>query len=116
MGRRGGPGLLAVALVIRGLGLGAVTIPVMAAAYVDLAKPQVPHASVITRIAQQIGGSFGTAVLAVILEGAAGSLRGPAMAPAFATSFEWTIGLTVIALLAALWLPARAVQPARSAA
>lgn len=110
------PWLLAVALVIRGLGLGAVTIPVMAAAYVDLAKPQVPHASVITRIAQQIGGSFGTAVLAVILEGAAGSLRGPAMAPAFATSFEWTIGLTVIALLAALWLPARAVQPARSAA
>ena len=74
------------------------------------------HDALSARIAQQIGGSFGTAVLAVILEGAAGSLRGPAMARAFATSFEWTIGLTVIALLAALWLPARAVQPARSAA
>jgi len=101
---------------VRGFGLGAVTIPVMAVAFLGLDKQQIAHSSVVTRTVQQIGGSFGTAVLAVILEGAAGSLRGPAMAPAFATSFEWTIGLTVIALLAALWLPARAVQPARSAA
>jgi hypothetical protein len=54
--------------VARGFGLGAVTIPVMAAAYVGLDKPQVAHASVLTRTTQQIGGSFGTAVLAVVLE------------------------------------------------
>jgi hypothetical protein len=44
--------------------------PVMVAGYIGLDKQQIPHSSVLTRTAQQIGGSFGTAVLAVILEGA----------------------------------------------
>jgi EmrB/QacA subfamily drug resistance transporter len=101
------PWLLSAALVVRGLGLGAVTIPVMAAAYVDLDKPQVPHASIITRTAQQVGGSFGTAILAVILETGAAGQSGPAMAPAFSQSFVWTIGFTAVALAAAFWLPAR---------
>ena len=38
--------------------------------YIGLDKQQIPHSSVLTRTAQQIGGSFGTAVLAVILSGA----------------------------------------------
>ena len=62
--------LLALWMVIRGFGLGAVTMPVMVAGYIGLDKQQIPHSSVLTRTAQQIGGSFGTAVLAVILEGA----------------------------------------------
>jgi len=41
--------------VARGFGLGAVTISVMAAASVGLDKPQVAHASVLTRTTQQIG-------------------------------------------------------------
>lgn len=112
------PWLLSAALVVRGLGLGAVTIPVMAAAYVDLDKPQVPHASIITRTAQQIGGSFGTAVLAAILENAIAAQQGGSPAPAFAQSFTWTIGFTIIALVAALWLPAQAPsrEPAKSPA
>lgn len=48
-------------LVLRGFGLGAVTVPVMAVAFVGLDRPDVPHASILTRIAQQIGGSFGVA-------------------------------------------------------
>ncbi len=102
----GDPWLLSAALVVRGLGLGAVTIPVMAAAYIDLDRPQVPHASIITRTAQQIGGSFGTAVLAILLESATVAQPG-AIATAFAQSFEWAIGFTLLALVAALWLPAR---------
>ncbi|MEQ1770843.1 MAG: MFS transporter, partial [Devosia sp.] len=105
------PWLLGAALVVRGLGLGAVTIPVMAAAYVDLDRPAVPHGSIITRTAQQIGGSFGTAVLAVILET---GLHGPAPAYAFGWSFGWTVGFTVVALVAALWLPGQA--PAKATA
>ena len=62
--------ILMSALVVRGFGLGAVTIPLMTAAFVGLDRPDVPHASIITRIAQQIGGSFGVALLAVILDGA----------------------------------------------
>ncbi len=98
------PWLLGLALLVRGLGLGAVTIPVMAAAYIDLDRPQVPDASIITRTAQQIGGSFGTAALAVILDTA---LRATAPAAAFGQSFAWTIGFTLVALIAAFWLPAR---------
>lgn len=99
------PWLLGLSLVVRGLGLGAVTIPVMAAAYVDLDRAQVPHASIITRTAQQIGGSFGTAVLAVILEQA---MQATGLSAAFGQSFGWTIGFTLIALVAAFWLPATA--------
>ena len=58
-----------VALFVRGFGLGAVTMPLMAVAFLGLEHEEVPDASIITRIAQQVGGSFGTAVLAVILAG-----------------------------------------------
>ncbi len=70
------PWLLALWLVIRGFGLGAVTIPVMAVAFLGLDKQQIAHSSVVTRTVQQIGGSFGTAVLAVILSGAIAARHG----------------------------------------
>jgi hypothetical protein len=59
--------LLALWLLARGIGLGAVTISVTAVAYLGLDRAQVPHASVLTRTAQLIGGSFGFAALAAAL-------------------------------------------------
>jgi EmrB/QacA subfamily drug resistance transporter len=104
--------VLALCLVIRGLGLGAVTMPVMVAAYIGLDAREIPHSSVLTRTAQQIGGSFGTAVLAVILEGAIAS-RPAALADAFHVAFWWAAGFSALAVLLALWLPgARQVAPA----
>ena len=100
--------LLVAALVVRGVGLGGVTIPVMAAAYVGLEKPSIPHASIITRVAQQIGGSFGTAVLAVVLARAA---DGHSPSGAFDVTFWWSIAITLLAVLLALRLPVRAVRP-----
>jgi len=41
----------------------------MAGAFTGLPRESVPDASSVTRIMQQVGGSFGTAVLAVILVG-----------------------------------------------
>lgn len=99
--------LLAAFLVARGFGLGAITIPVMAAAYIGLDKAQVAHSSVLTRTAQQIGGSFGTAVLAVVLEQALAAHPGRPTS-AFDIAFWWTIGATALAVLPALWLPGRA--------
>ena len=61
--------LLGAALVVRGVGLSASNIAVMAGAYRDLGHAQIPDASTVTRIAQQVGASFGTAVLAAILAG-----------------------------------------------
>ena len=103
--------MLVVALLVRGLGLGAVFIPLMAVGFVGLAKEDVPHASIITRIAQQVGGAAGTAVLAVILQGAVTSV-GPV--EAFQHSFWWAVGFTALAVVLSLLLPGRPkpVQPA----
>lgn len=111
--------ILMSALVVRGFGLGAVTIPLMTAAYVGLDRPDVPHASIITRIAQQVGGSFGVALLAVILDGAlAAGTRSPALA--FDRAFWWLIGFTGLAGALSLALPGRpgsvAGSPASAAA
>ncbi len=107
------PWLLALWLVIRGFGLGAVTIPVMAAAYLGLDGQQIAHSSVVTRTAQQLGGSFGTAVLAVILEGAVAAHHG-GLAAAFDVAFWWSAGFSALAVLLSLWLPGsvRAQKPA----
>ena len=96
-------------LVLRGFGLGAVTVTVMAVAFVGLDRPDVPHASILTRIAQQIGGSFGVALLAVILEGltAAGDGSAAATAYAFDQAFWWSIGFTAVAIVVSLTLPGR---------
>jgi EmrB/QacA subfamily drug resistance transporter len=105
--------LLALVLVVRGFGLGAVTIPVTAVAYLGLDKQQISHSSVVTRTAQQIGGSFGTAILAVILENAVAAHHG-VLASAFDVAFWWSAGFSVIATLLALWLPgAQRVREAR---
>jgi len=104
--------LLAVWMVIRGFGLGAVTMPVMVAGYIGLDKQQIPHSSVLTRTAQQIGGSFGTAVLAVILEGGIAAHHG-ALADAFHVAFWWSVGFSAVAVLLSLWLPG--AQPAPEA-
>jgi len=107
--------LLAISLVIRGAGLGGVTIPIMAAAYRGLRPAQVPHASSATRILQQVGGSFGAAVFAMILQTqltthAARSIVG--QAAAFDVAFWWSAGLIAVAVAAALLLPATKTRSA----
>ena len=100
--------LLALSLVVRGAGLGAVTIPIMATAYLGLTPNQVPHASTVTRISQQIGGAFGTAILAMILTTQLHAHRAsglPGQASAFGTAFWWSLGFTAIAIVPALALP-----------
>jgi EmrB/QacA subfamily drug resistance transporter len=101
---------LAAALVVRGAGLGAVTIALMAGAFQDLTRAKLPDASSVTRIAQQVGGAFGAAVLVVILASqraalvAAGSA---ATAIAFGHTFWWCVGFTALAVIPALALPGR---------
>jgi len=105
------PVLLAGALVVRGAGLGTVMMAVLFGAYEGLAKPQVPHASTTTRIMQQLGGSFGTAILAVLLQrGLAAHAADPAIA--FDHAFAWSIALSLPALIAAFFVPGRRPAPA----
>jgi len=98
--------LLMAALLVRGVGLGAVTMPLMALGFRGLEHSQVPDASIITRIAQQVGGSFGTAVLAMILTGTLTAATSPdALAGAFRQSFWWALCFTAAGILISLTLP-----------
>ncbi|GAA1597395.1 MDR family MFS transporter [Kribbella karoonensis] len=96
--------LLAIALVIRGAGLSAVNLAVMVGAFRDLEPAQIPHASSTTRIMQQLGGAFGAATLAVVLQS---QLTRHSIQLAYAHSFAWAIGFTVLAALPALFLGKR---------
>ncbi|AYG03376.1 MDR family MFS transporter [Gryllotalpicola protaetiae] len=100
---------LMAALLVRGFGLGIVTVPLMALAFRGLERAEVPDASIISRIATQVGGAFGTAVLAVILEGALNSATssGGAVA-AFQGAFWWSIGFAAVGVGLAFLLPGKA--------
>ncbi len=104
---------LMAALLVRGFGLGAVTIPLMALAFRGLARTEVPDASIISRIATQIGGSFGAAVLTVILEGAAATAQTPEQAAgAFQQAFWWAVGFAAVGAAFSLLLPGKATTVA----
>jgi hypothetical protein len=93
---------LSVALLVRGFGIGAVLIPPLSVAYTDIGPADIQHATMNTRIAQQVGASFGVAIVAVVLQ----SLLGHGEVGAFHTAFWWAIGITVAAFIPALALPA----------
>ena len=97
-------------------------MPAMAAAYQTLERAAVPRATSTLNIIRTIGGSFGTAVLTVVLQrriaveipgatGDLGSLRGGAaaaaepLAAAFGATFWVAVGLTALALIPAPFLP-----------
>lgn len=108
---------LGAVLLIRGFGMGAVMIPVMSVAYVGLDRDEVPHASIITRLAQQVGGAFGVALLAVILETAVGGATDiAAIAAGFDVAFWWAVGFTVVAIGVCFALPFRPASVSGSAA
>jgi EmrB/QacA subfamily drug resistance transporter len=92
--------LLSLVLVVRGAGLTTANIALMAGAFTGLPRASVSDASSVTRIMQQVGGSFGTAVLAVILAG-----------HSFPATFWWSVAFTALAVLPAAMLPRRAAGP-----
>jgi hypothetical protein len=95
---------------IRGAGLGSATIAVMAGAFAEVPHGEVPDASSTTRIVQEVGGSFGAAVLATIL--AQQLALHPERAVAYDAAFWWAIGFAAIALVPELFLAGRPRTPA----
>jgi EmrB/QacA subfamily drug resistance transporter len=93
---------LGTVLLVRGFGIGAVLIPPMSVAYYDIGPADIPHATMNTRTAQQVGASFGVAIVAVVLQ----SLLADGAVSAFHTAFWWAFGITIAAFIPALALPA----------
>ncbi|MEV0785974.1 MDR family MFS transporter [Streptomyces sp. NPDC050423] len=99
--------LMAV-LFVRGLGLGAAMIAIMGAAFVGLEREEIPAASSISRVAQQVGGSVGIAVLVMILQRATAGAHTPAaLASGFGEAFWWSTAFTAAAVPLCLLLPGR---------
>jgi MFS family permease len=105
-GQHTGDPLLALALVVRGAGLSSVNMAVMVGAYQGVPREQIPDASSTTRIMQQLGGSFGAAILATVLQQQLAAHAGAAgHAVAFDHAFAWALALTALAAVPALLLP-----------
>jgi predicted MFS family arabinose efflux permease len=107
--------VLMAVLFLRGLGLGAAMITLMGAAFVGLRREEIPAASSISRVAQQVGGSVGTAVLIMILQRTSTGAHTPAaLASGFAQAFWWAAAFTAVAIPLCLLLPGRAGQEPES--
>ncbi|MFD5654035.1 MDR family MFS transporter [Streptomyces sp. NPDC127039] len=105
--------LLMAVLLVRGIGMGAATIPLTSAIYVGLKPAEVPHASILQRVVQQVGGSAGTAALAVVLQHALTGAQNPAeLAEGFGTAFWWATALSAVGIPMTLLLPGRTKRAA----
>jgi MFS family permease len=129
--------LTSAILVVRGFGLGFSMMPATAAAYATVSRSAVPQATTAINVLQRVGGSIGTALLAVVLEdqiktnaptalGATGGALEPLpamvrngvatrLAYAFAHTFWWAVALTAVAAVPAVVLAVKTRKPATSA-
>lgn len=98
--------LIGVALFIRGMGIGGIAIPLMTDGYTGMVNEEVAQASVGTRLMQNIGGAFGSAVVATAVSH---SMQGqpptiPLMTAAYQDGFMLTLILSIVMLFPALFL------------
>jgi EmrB/QacA subfamily drug resistance transporter len=97
---------------VAGAGIGALLVPVMAAALRGLPPDAIPRASTTLRIFQQLGGSFGSAILFIVLQRqVAQGPAGAATAAAYGNTFWWSLGFVALALVPVLFLPGRRPVP-----
>src|SRR3954453_15663499 len=98
---------ISAAMVVRGLGIGMSMMPSMTAAYAVLRPDQVNDATPQMNVLQRVGGSIGTAVLAVVLQSGISHLSQPTpagIAGAFAGTYWWVLGISLVALLPTILL------------
>lgn len=100
---------LGAALFVRGLGLGAGTMPVMAAAYRALRPEQVPDAAPQLTMVQRAGSAVGLAIYTAVLEHGLHGARAAGgtsaqLAGAYATTFRSVLIVAALALIPAGYL------------
>jgi MFS family permease len=106
---------LSCALLVRGMGIGFSFMPVMTAAFAALDKSELPDATPQLNVVQRVGGSLGTAVLAVVLQRAlTGAHSLGAAASGYGSAFWFSVGLTALGIIPSVVL-LRAERSARAA-
>jgi hypothetical protein len=116
---------LVCAVFVVGLGHGLIVPSLMAAVYQGMDRAVVPAATTAANILLRVGGAFGTAVLAVMLQvyiradlpgtghdlasvATARTPNAPALlTDAFGTTFWWTVAIGAVAVLVVLVVPRR---------
>jgi len=98
--------VVSIVLFVRGMGIGGVTIPMMTDAYTGMVKQEIAQASVGARLLQNIGGAFGSAVLATVVSL---SIQGkvktiPLMTTAYHDGFMLALVLSLVMFIPALFL------------
>jgi hypothetical protein len=90
---------LSVWMLLRGMGIGFAFIPAMSAAFASLKHSELPDATPQLNVLQRVGGSIGTAVLAVVLQRAPVGVHTLAgAADAYGTAFWWSAAITALAI------------------
>jgi EmrB/QacA subfamily drug resistance transporter len=106
---------LSVAMFARGMGIGFAFMPAMAAAFASLQRPEIPDATPQLNVLQRVGGSIGTALLAVVLQRALTGVHTlSGAASAYGIAFWASAGLTALAIIPCVIL-VRAEAAARAA-
>jgi EmrB/QacA subfamily drug resistance transporter len=122
-------------LFVNGLGMGATMMPAMTSAMRTLARDEVPRATSGLNVVQRVGGSIGTALLAVVLThqmsnalpGGSGGESGlsaasqlppeakaqvlPLLGDAFGHTFLWSLAIILVAFIPAYFLPREKPEP-----
>jgi EmrB/QacA subfamily drug resistance transporter len=100
--------VIGAAMLVRGLGIGLAMMPAMTAAFSVLTREQVNDASPQLTVLQRVGGSLGTAIIAVVLQGhitqAGAHPTQASLGGAFGQTYWWVMGVTLVALLPTLQL------------
>src|SRR3954452_2711051 len=108
---------LSIWMFLRGIGIGFAFMPAMAAAFASLKPRELSDATPQMNVLQRLGGSIGTAVLAVVLQRALIAAPHPlttaGQADAFSTAFWWSFGITAVAIVPSIVL-LRAERQARA--
>jgi Na+/melibiose symporter and related transporters len=97
--------LVAVILFVRGIGAGGILSPLMTDAFVGGDKRDSGAISVASRTFQNIGGAFGSAVIATIVAGY--MTTHTSIAAGYQTGFAWTAGLSLLIIIPAVFLTNR---------
>ncbi len=104
--------LMAVGMMLRGTGIGVLTLLSMSSAYTGLGPTQIPHASALTRMMTLLGAAIGAALVAVLYAGAGGE---PSGTTASGASVHLALTLTLLLCGAVCPRPAhRAMRPGGS--
>jgi EmrB/QacA subfamily drug resistance transporter len=107
---------ISLVLVVRGVSIGLCFMPAMTAAFASMRPEQLSDATPQINVLMRLGGALGTAVLAVVLQRATGTVHTPAhLADAFHAAYWAALGIVLLSVIPCLML-LRAERPAAGAA